>query len=225
MEQWRQIIKQGDLSLASKKDLYFSIFQGIPFTVRKDVWQVLANTAEMKKEAKLTFHELSDPQRLSPKELNTIEKDVVRTSIVTHSLDQLRQVLIAYSSLSKKGYTQGMNLIAGMLLRLLEIENDEQMKGHAIVEEELPERVFWVLVGIMRWKNWAEVYESDLVGTRRMLGVLRELMEEHVPSILARIEGEEWDMTIFAQYYVTICLYNCPAELAPIVLDLFLLDG
>jgi hypothetical protein len=30
---------------------------------------------------------------------------------------------------------------------------------------------------------------------------------------------------IFAQYYVTICLYNCPLELAPIVLDLFLLDG
>ena len=66
-----------------------------------------------------------------------------------------------------------MNLIAGMLLRLLQIENDEQMKGHAIVEEELPERVFWVLVGIMRWKNWEEVFESDLVGTRRMLAVLR----------------------------------------------------
>jgi hypothetical protein len=30
---------------------------------------------------------------------------------------------------------------------------------------------------------------------------------------------------IFAQYYVTICLYNCPIDLAPIVLDLFLLDG
>ena len=44
VEQWRQIIKEGDLSLVSKKDLYFSIFQGIPFTVRKDVWQVLANT-------------------------------------------------------------------------------------------------------------------------------------------------------------------------------------
>ena len=46
-----------------------------------------------------------------------------------------------------------------------------------------------------------------------------------MPRILNRIEGEDWDMTIFAQYYVTICLYNCPPELAPIVLDLFLLDG
>ena len=60
VEQWRTIIKKSDLSLVSKKDIYFSIFQGIPYVVRKDVWQVLANTLEMKKEAKLTFEELLD---------------------------------------------------------------------------------------------------------------------------------------------------------------------
>ena len=58
-----------------------------------------------------------------------------------------------------------------------------------------------------------------------MLEVLRGLMEEHVPKILGRLDDEGWDLTIFAQYYVTICLYNCPPDLAPIVLDLFLLDG
>lgn len=31
-----------------------------------------------------------------------------------------------------------MNIIAGMLLRLLEIENDKVMKGLTVVEEELP---------------------------------------------------------------------------------------
>ena len=49
IEQWRAVIKKSDLSLVSKKDLYLSIFQGIPYIVRKDVWQVLANTSEMKK--------------------------------------------------------------------------------------------------------------------------------------------------------------------------------
>jgi hypothetical protein len=43
--------------------------------------------------------------------------------------------------------------------------------------------------------------------------------------VLQRILDLEWDLGIFAQYYVTICLYNCPPDLAPIVLDLFLLDG
>jgi hypothetical protein len=82
-----------------------------------------------------------------------------------------------------------------------------------------------VLVGIMKWKKWSEVYENDLIGTQRMLEVLRGLMQEHVPKLLERIEEEGWDLTIFAQYYVTICLYNCPPDLAPIILDLFLLDG
>jgi len=50
-------------------------------------------------------------------------------------------------------------------------------------------------------------------------------MVEHVPDILSLIEDAGWDLGIFAQYYVTICLYNCPSELAPLVLDLFLLDG
>ncbi len=44
VEQWKKIILKSDLSLVSKKDLYFSIFNGIDYTVRKDVWQVLANT-------------------------------------------------------------------------------------------------------------------------------------------------------------------------------------
>jgi hypothetical protein len=36
--------------------------------------------------------------------------------------------------LSKKGYTQGMNLIGGMLLKLLAIENDEELKEYAVLE-------------------------------------------------------------------------------------------
>ena len=58
-----------------------------------------------------------------------------------------------------------------------------------------------------------------------MLGVMRGLMLEYVPSVMHRIEALEWDLGIFAHYYVTICLSHCPPDLAPIILDLFLLDG
>jgi hypothetical protein len=77
----------------------------------------------------------------------------------------------------------------------------------------------------MQWKRWSELFDSNLTGLQRMLQTLRELMSEHVPEILSLIEDVGWDLGIFAQYYVTICLYNCPADLAPLVLDLFLLDG
>lgn len=49
VEDWKKIISKSDLSMVSKKDIYFSIFNGIDYTVRKDVWQLLANTSEMKK--------------------------------------------------------------------------------------------------------------------------------------------------------------------------------
>lgn len=62
----------------------------------------------------------------------------------------------------------------------------------------------------MKCKKWSEVFEADLTGVQRMLEELRLLMEEQVPSILQRIYELEWDLGIFAQYYVTICLYNCP---------------
>ena len=64
VSEWREVIKQQNLSLFSKKDVYFSIFKGVDFTIRKDVWQLLANTAEMKKLTKLSFEELCDPARL-----------------------------------------------------------------------------------------------------------------------------------------------------------------
>lgn len=141
----------------------------------------------MKKQAGRSFQQLTDPSILPAGEQEAIRKDVVRTGAVTSYLDELTEVLVAYVNLSERGYTQGMNLIGGVLLRLLSIENDRQLQGHSIIEEELAERAFWVLVGVMQWKGWAELFEADLSGLKRMLGRLRELMEEHVPRVLGLI--------------------------------------
>jgi hypothetical protein len=55
IEEWKSIIHKSDLSMYSKKDIYFSIFQGINFQIRKDVWEIFANTKEMKLKTALTF--------------------------------------------------------------------------------------------------------------------------------------------------------------------------
>lgn len=108
----------------------------------------------MKKKTKLTFFQLTDPQKLPKQDLDAIDKDVSRTSGLTNSLKELREILIAYANLSETSYTQGMNIIGGVLLRLLQIDNDKELEGHFVVEGELSERVFWVMVGVMKWKNW-----------------------------------------------------------------------
>jgi hypothetical protein len=43
------MIEKHSLSLQSQKDIYFSILKGIHFSVRKKVWELLSNTAEIKK--------------------------------------------------------------------------------------------------------------------------------------------------------------------------------
>jgi hypothetical protein len=115
------VIKSSDLSGHSKKDLYFSVFKGVDYRIRKNVWEVLANTKEMRKGASMPFEALADPAGLSSSEVDTIDKDVRRTDAITLHLAELRKMLIAWAKLSGRGYTQGMNLIGGVLLRLLSI--------------------------------------------------------------------------------------------------------
>jgi len=73
----------------------------------------------MRKGTSLSFEQLADPAGLSASELDTIDKDVRRTDGITKYLGELRKILIAWARLGGKGYTQGMNLIGGVLLRLL----------------------------------------------------------------------------------------------------------
>lgn len=59
-----------------------------------------------------------------------------------------------------------------------------------------------------------------------MLGELESLMEKHTPKILYRIKELELDLNMcFAQYYLTLVIYNTPIEFATKILDLFLLEG
>ncbi len=46
-----------------------------------------------------------------------------------------------------------------------------------------------------------------------------------MPEVYNKIRDFEWDLTIFAQYYLTILIYNTPKEYSKIILDLFFLDG
>jgi hypothetical protein len=43
------MIEKNNVSLHPQKNIFFSIFKGIKFEVRKKVWELFANTSEMKK--------------------------------------------------------------------------------------------------------------------------------------------------------------------------------
>lgn len=58
-----------------------------------------------------------------------IEKDVYRTKSITEHFRELRHILVAYCYFTGKPYVQGMNMIAGSLLELLSLSNDEELEG------------------------------------------------------------------------------------------------
>jgi len=121
-EEWQAIIRTHSYHNICRKNLIFSILKGIPFEVRKELWEVLAETERMKKEIGKTYQELLNLPNC--KSLDLIRKDVPRTQNCPRFHPELQNVLVAYSNLDPCGYTQGMNLIAGSLLELLCIEND-----------------------------------------------------------------------------------------------------
>lgn len=72
LEEWGEVIRTSDISSHSKKDVYFSIFKGIDYRIRKDVWEVFANTKKMRLATSLSFEELSDPSKLPHGEMDII---------------------------------------------------------------------------------------------------------------------------------------------------------
>jgi hypothetical protein len=51
-------------------------------------------------------------------------------------------------------------------------------------------------------------------------------MSKHTPEVLWHIKQNDLDLNMcFAQYYLTLVIYNTPIEFATIILDLFLLEG
>lgn len=179
----------------------------------------------MKKLTNLPYKQLKNSNSISSENLIQIDKDVPRSKSITKYLNELRNILIGYCVLTKKEYTQGMNLIAGALLTLLALENDQELEGFEIAEKQFEERTFWVFIGIMVWKKWDGIFDKQLSGLTERLSTLQKLMVEHVPSVYQKLIDYEWDLTIFSQYYITIMLYNTPRDFSKIILDLFFLDG
>ena len=57
LEEWGEVIRTSDIS---------------DYRIRKDVWEVFANTKEMRLATSLSFEELSDPSKLPHGEMDII---------------------------------------------------------------------------------------------------------------------------------------------------------
>lgn len=79
LEEWTMVIKNKSLEKICKKNLLFSIMKGIPKEVRKEFWEILADTVKMKERFKVNYYELLEDGECKNKDI--IIKDVPRTKV------------------------------------------------------------------------------------------------------------------------------------------------
>lgn len=186
---WNNLLSSGE-SISKNRKLKRFCRKGIPNEYRKTIWMLLSGAEEKRKANTKTYRFLLDSQK-DERVVETIELDLHRTfpeNIFFSSEDglqrPLRNVLVAVSLYNPdKGYSQGLNFIAGLLL--------------LIVKDE--ESVFWLMDCLMN-NLLPDFYSPGMEAVRAEQELLGEIIKwkdqelhGHIQETVLRI----WDCLFF----------------------------
>jgi len=125
----------------------------------------------------IEYHSHAEEVEFLKEVQNIVEKDVLRTDrqfnyfsgVKNRNLDKLRRILLNYSTLTHKTYTQGMSDLASPLLMLFDNEA----------------LCFWCFVGLMEKHNYISSPKDEDI--RKELVLLRRLIKFLVPKFYRHI--------------------------------------
>ncbi|XP_048746761.2 growth hormone-regulated TBC protein 1-A-like [Ostrea edulis] len=210
---WKELLSSGTGIVKNSKVKRFCR-KGIPNEHRKSVWMLLSGAEEKMKMNPKAYKLLLINQK-DKSIVETIELDLHRTfpeNIYFSTKDGLRNslsnVLVALSHYNPdKGYSQGLNFIAGLLL--------------LVVKDE--ESVFW-LMDCMIKDLIPDFYSPGMEAVKAEQELLGEVIKWKDPSLYEHIEsvgvqwclvGTKWFMCLFADVLPTEtvlrvwdCLFN-----------------
>ena len=151
--------------------------------------------------------------------------DVPRT--FTHSLripestlESLGRILNAYANLNPEvGYCQGMNFLAGLLLRVL-----SPQAAYISLEEE--EDVYWMFVCLMDYDSLRDFYRDGFPLLMKYTIAFYELMKLEIPDLLAHFDKEGISPSLFLhQWYLSLFVNCLPFPTVLILWDSIIADG
>ncbi|KAK7474153.1 hypothetical protein BaRGS_00034613, partial [Batillaria attramentaria] len=210
---------------------------GIPPDFRRKVWLSLADhyirqlKIDWQKTVRFAFNERSNPD--DDKLGMQIVKDLHRTGCSSFSGQDneedravLKRVLLAYARWNKRvGYCQGFNVIAALLLNVMERKEDDALKVMIyLIDHVLPESYF----------------DNNLRALSVDMAVFRDLLRLTLPTLsrhLDRLQHAAQDITTGAcyeppltnvftmQWFLTIFANGLPKEVVLRVWDALLLEG
>lgn len=224
--EWRNIFKNKTRINFTSKRLQYSLRYGFDSSeIEKDklrpyVWFNLSSADILKSNYPPGFYKKAcnnKSKNKTEKELlveNSILKDIERTyfdnkelSCNNSNTDELFRVLKAYSILDEEvGYCQGINFLA---LRLLNVIKDEELS-------------FWVLVSLMKDKDWRNNYINGLPKLEKDIKELQCIIKNSLPKLYNHFQNESLVyIGVFSSYFTTLFSYNVCNSYSIRIWDMF----
>ncbi|UJR27471.1 hypothetical protein I4U23_008757 [Adineta vaga] len=198
--------------------LYDLLFQGIPDSLRNELWFILSG-AIYDKEANLHMYEeyvyQSDLAKKGQDLINEeIERDLYRALPEqkafqsSEGISALRRLLRTYAWYNKDvGYCQAMNIIGAVLLLYM---NEED--------------AFWTLAALCE-RLLPDYYNTKVVGALIDQGVFSDYCKEYLPDLYDKLENLGIAACITLSWFLTLFISVIPFESALYILDIFFYDG
>jgi hypothetical protein len=214
LSEWRLLLKDHNIFRVCQTRLRLSIDQGVPVSLRGEIWVFLSRSQYIESQSK-PYDFYLQPSHTHVEKL--ILKDIGRTfprhpgfaAADSQGQASLFRLLRAYASYdSEIGYCQGMNFIAGALLMQLS-----------------EEKAFWTFVWIMMEKHWREVFVDGTPRLNQLLDELKTQVKGSDNEIYRHFKMQGIEFSVFAKFFVTVFMCEEDSEGAMRVFDRFMCDG
>ena len=195
-----------------KRSLREALITGIDKSVRMRYWQAITEPTRGQGHAAAYFV----AGRRSPQE--EIKNDILRTPCVISGLqlskahqEAMMRILGAVVQFNPEvGYFQGMNYIAGLLIHLLDREED----------------IFWLFNTLLRDFKLKTLLLPGLKKLKLKCYQLACLMQNYLPEVAERLTELGLSTKMYAaKWFITLLSYELPSELLVKVWDLFFQSG
>lgn len=217
------------------------VVEGIPDTLRKDIWMIFSGAIHDKEINPGLYEDLVE--KAMSKHSSThdeIERDLHR-SLPEHpafqsseGINALRRVLQAYALRNPQiGYCQAMNIVSSVFLIFCD-EEDAFWLLARLCETLLPDyyndkvvgaQVMWKLYNNIIYLCFGLMEHRFFLSPQIDQGVLNELISSELPSLHARLDELGMIKMISLSWFLTIFLSVIPYESALHIIDCFFYDG
>lgn len=208
-----------DRRLPRSDKLREMVHQGIPHSLRPQIWMRMSGALQKKISSETTYRDIvkasSNDALMTSKQ---IEKDLLRTMPANacfshlHStgIPRLRRLMRGLAWLYPEiGYCQGTGTIAASLLLLLEEED-----------------AFWMMATIVEDLLPASYYSSTLLGLQADQRVLRTLVSNYLPDIDHVLVQHDIELSLISlNWFLTLFASVVHMKILLRIWDLFLFDG